>query len=302
MLCDAFPAIEHCEQGHVTLQIFVSAWSVWCYGIGSDNGALKACRSRFVRRGRSAHYGRMSTADNGFNGLWESLGAEILKTETPARRRAPDGAEKAASGRTRPLGVAFGFDQRSPRPGAIACNENPSLACRSRWTLDDLIAYGQLGLAEAAQKFDAESGVRFTTFAYYRVRGAIYDGVSKMNWTSRAQTATDAVSARWPMTFSKPTPRRIQTADSKAMPADRLPRSRAAKAAVASDDVDWLGRMTERLAVVYLASSDEDSPKTNVLSQAPGRVTKSPAKSLQTAKCKSRCGNWWTICPPTRND
>jgi len=30
--------------------------------------------------------------------------------------------------------------------------------------LDDLIAYGQLGLAEAAQKFDPDSGVRFTTF------------------------------------------------------------------------------------------------------------------------------------------
>jgi RNA polymerase sigma factor for flagellar operon FliA len=51
--------------------------------------------------------------------------------------------------------------------------------------LDDLISYGQLGLAEAAQHFDSNQGSQFSTYAYYRIRGAIYDGVSKMNWTPR---------------------------------------------------------------------------------------------------------------------
>lgn len=53
--------------------------------------------------------------------------------------------------------------------------------------LQDLIGYGELGLAEAAKDFDPQQGCRFTTFAYYRIRGAIYDGLSKMSWTSRAQ-------------------------------------------------------------------------------------------------------------------
>jgi RNA polymerase sigma factor FliA len=53
--------------------------------------------------------------------------------------------------------------------------------------LDDLISYGQVGLAEAARDFDAARGGQFTTFAYYRIRGAIYDGVSKMSWVSRSQ-------------------------------------------------------------------------------------------------------------------
>jgi RNA polymerase sigma factor for flagellar operon FliA len=52
--------------------------------------------------------------------------------------------------------------------------------------LDDLISYGQVGLAEAARDFDPARGGQFTTFAYYRIRGAIYDGVSKMAWVSRA--------------------------------------------------------------------------------------------------------------------
>ena len=53
--------------------------------------------------------------------------------------------------------------------------------------LEDLISYGQIGLAEAARDFDPARGSQFSTYAYYRVRGAIYDGVSKMTWLSRTQ-------------------------------------------------------------------------------------------------------------------
>jgi RNA polymerase sigma factor FliA len=50
---------------------------------------------------------------------------------------------------------------------------------------DDLRAWGQQGLLEAKGRFDAARGVRFSTFAYYRVRGAILDGVRKQGWLSR---------------------------------------------------------------------------------------------------------------------
>jgi RNA polymerase sigma factor FliA len=53
--------------------------------------------------------------------------------------------------------------------------------------LDDLVAYGQIGLAEAARDFDPARGGRFSTYAYYRIRGSIYDGLSKMNWFSRSE-------------------------------------------------------------------------------------------------------------------
>ena len=52
--------------------------------------------------------------------------------------------------------------------------------------LDDLIGYGEVGLAEAARDFDPDRGVQFSTFAHYRIRGAIYDGLAKMTWPSRA--------------------------------------------------------------------------------------------------------------------
>jgi RNA polymerase sigma factor for flagellar operon FliA len=48
--------------------------------------------------------------------------------------------------------------------------------------LDDLIGYGQIGLVEASRNFDASRGHAFSTFAHYRIRGAILDGLSKLSW------------------------------------------------------------------------------------------------------------------------
>ncbi|MEM9729766.1 MAG: sigma-70 family RNA polymerase sigma factor [Myxococcota bacterium] len=51
--------------------------------------------------------------------------------------------------------------------------------------LDDLMAFGYGGLLEAKRRFDASRGVRFQTFAYHRVRGAMLDGVRKMAYLPR---------------------------------------------------------------------------------------------------------------------
>ncbi len=50
----------------------------------------------------------------------------------------------------------------------------------------ELDALGREGLLDAARRFDPERGVSFRTFAYYRVRGAMLDGLRKMgNWSRR---------------------------------------------------------------------------------------------------------------------
>jgi len=53
--------------------------------------------------------------------------------------------------------------------------------------IDDLIAYGNKGLVEAASRFDPSRGFAFSTFAYYRIKGAIYDGVREMGWRPRSR-------------------------------------------------------------------------------------------------------------------
>jgi RNA polymerase sigma factor FliA len=53
----------------------------------------------------------------------------------------------------------------------------------------DLRGWGQQGLLEARQRFDPSRGVRFSTFAYYRVRGAMLDGVRRQGWIRRSAYA-----------------------------------------------------------------------------------------------------------------
>lgn len=53
---------------------------------------------------------------------------------------------------------------------------------------EDLVAYGQLGLVEASNRFDPLRGNTFSTFAFYRIKGAIYDGLRDMGVISRSRT------------------------------------------------------------------------------------------------------------------
>lgn len=54
---------------------------------------------------------------------------------------------------------------------------------------EDLVEYGMIGLLEAADRFDPRFGANFMTFAYYRIRGSIYDGLRGMGWMSRSEYA-----------------------------------------------------------------------------------------------------------------
>jgi RNA polymerase sigma factor for flagellar operon FliA len=109
--------------------------------------------------------------------------------------------------------------------------------------LEDLIAYGQIGLAEAARDFDPTRGIEFSTYAYYRIRGAIYDGLSKMTWGNRShynqvryqQLANDLL--------------RLETED------DTGGQQRGIES-----EGRWLRDVSRALAVIYLSThhSDDD--------------------------------------------
>jgi RNA polymerase sigma factor FliA len=49
----------------------------------------------------------------------------------------------------------------------------------------DLFGAGILGLIDAAGKFDPSHGVKFKTFAEYRIRGAILDSLRGLDWAPR---------------------------------------------------------------------------------------------------------------------
>jgi RNA polymerase sigma factor for flagellar operon FliA len=54
---------------------------------------------------------------------------------------------------------------------------------------EDLLSYAKVGLIEAAERFDPRYKVDFKTFAFYRIRGAVYDGLRTTGWLSRSQFA-----------------------------------------------------------------------------------------------------------------
>ena len=90
-----------------------------------------------------------------------------LTTDAHAGQSRSDHMVKSCQGMVRT--IAWNVHQKVPR----------------QVDLDDLIAYGQVGLLEAAREFDDTRGAKFSTYAYHRIRGAILDGLSTMSWFSR---------------------------------------------------------------------------------------------------------------------
>lgn len=121
---------------------------------------------------------------------------------------------------------------------------------------EDLVAWGQIGLAEAVRDFDPDRGCQFATFAFYRIRGAIYDGVSKMGWTSRAWLRK----------------RRTEALSRAALQEDESQGDSTAPSLAESSR--WFRNATDRLAVVYLASqSDEGEERLTVVDPSPAPAT-----------------------------
>lgn len=67
---------------------------------------------------------------------------------------------------------------------------------------EELVSYGMIGLMEAADRFDPTRGISFTTFSYYRIRGAVFDGLRQMGvlmrstkgkWIQRESNINDLV-------------------------------------------------------------------------------------------------------------
>ena len=116
--------------------------------------------------------------------------------------------------------------------------------------LEDLVGFGQVGLAEAARDFDQKRGVQFTTYAWYRVRGAILDGLSKMNWFDRA----DYAGGRYARTSN-----------------DILS---TAGASTESSDSSWFARTTRAMSMSYVMANwvAEDVEPVDANAPAPSDV------------------------------
>jgi RNA polymerase sigma factor FliA len=55
--------------------------------------------------------------------------------------------------------------------------------------IEELVAFGLKGLTEAASRYDPDKGAAFKTFSYYRIRGAMFDGLRASGWLARSDHA-----------------------------------------------------------------------------------------------------------------
>lgn len=76
------------------------------------------------------------------------------------------------------------IEQYIPYATSIANRVVKSLSLTAEY--DDILCNARVGLLEAAKRFDESQNVSFRTFAYYRIKGAIYDGLRKSGWLPRS--------------------------------------------------------------------------------------------------------------------
>lgn len=109
--------------------------------------------------------------------------AEAERATQAAKARGADGskASKAEIQQLRERDELI--SQYMPYASSIASRVCQSLS--SAVDYEEVLCNARLGLLEAAKRFDGDQDVDFRTFAYYRIKGAIYDGLRRSGWLPR---------------------------------------------------------------------------------------------------------------------
>jgi RNA polymerase sigma factor for flagellar operon FliA len=69
---------------------------------------------------------------------------------------------------------------------------------------DDLLASAMTGLVEAASRFDPARGAHFKTYAYYRIRGSVFDELARMGGVRQQAVGSQVDAALDDLTESHP--------------------------------------------------------------------------------------------------
>lgn len=143
--------------------------------------------------------------------------------------------------------------------------------------VEDLVAFGYEGLLEARKRFDASRGVQFKSFAYYRVRGAVIDGVRRMAYLPRRAYA------------------RLRAAEAADLEGDAVLQTHAPAAA---SDVEGTLRAIDgvlgRMAAAYCvaASVDDEDPEQNLLASERREIVKRALDTLPEPERKLIRGHY----------
>lgn len=108
------------------------------------------------------------------------MGAQPAKSLPAKAKLSPAKAKELEAERRRDALIV----QYMPYATSIANRVYQTLS--SAVDYDDVLCNARLGLLEAAKRYDEAQQVEFRTFAYYRIKGAIYDGLRRTGWLPRS--------------------------------------------------------------------------------------------------------------------
>jgi len=107
--------------------------------------------------------------------------------------------------------------------------KNIAIRCAKRFapyiSIEDMINVGVIGLIDAIEKYNESLGVKFRTYAEYRIRGAMLDELRKFDWVPRSMRdkikALERVFTRLEQKFSR-TPTTDELAQEMGVPVERV--------------------------------------------------------------------------------
>lgn len=110
--------------------------------------------------------------------LREKIARQRLAIKQPTKAKQSDAARVELKRRDDLI------EQYMPFATSVANRVAQTLA--SSVDYDELLCNARIGLLEAAKRYDNTQQVDFKTFAYYRIKGAIYDGLRRTGWVPRS--------------------------------------------------------------------------------------------------------------------
>jgi RNA polymerase sigma factor FliA len=141
--------------------------------------------------------------------------------------------------------------------------------------LDDLISHGTIGLISAIDHFDPSQKVKLKTYAEYRIRGAILDGLRGMDWAPRGRRKLS---------------RQIESAiASSEQRLGRIPTEEeiASELGISIDEYrEWLVD-TENLQIGELEFSSAENEGCNLLKYVSDAESRQPSKILERSALES---------------
>lgn len=96
-------------------------------------------------------------------------------------RRYPDSSVRTVEGMTREEAC----DRYHQKVLLLARRVYERLSPEAGVQLEDMVSYGAIGLLEAFDRYDDGRGIQFSTFAEYRIRGAMYDALRTQDTFTR---------------------------------------------------------------------------------------------------------------------